>query len=356
VSDATVEALAPLLLASPRGLLLARDELVGWIGSFDRYAGGKGADAAYWLSMHNGEDIVVDRKTGSPRTIYVPQASVSVTGGIQPAILNRALGSEHRESGLAARLLMACPPRKRRKWNEADIDPIAENDFSQLVARLYDLQPNVGDDGDPRPEVVGLTRDAKAAWIEFYDHHAAEQTDLSGELAAAWSKLEEYAARLALVIHYTRWAADDADLESPDTVDAISMKAGIAMAQWFKAEAKRVYALLSESDGVHEQRRLMEWIERKGGSATVRKVQQGNRQYRTAQAAKAALEELVRAGCGEWHDAPPGPKGGRPSSVFRLSPASTSTQLALTPGSEGSVDVDDVGVPETQSDDDWGEV
>ena len=91
VSDTTVEALAPLLLANPRGLLLARDELAGWIGSFDRYAGGKGgADAAHWLSMHNGESIVVDRKTGIPRTIYVPQAAVCVCGGIQPAILHRA--------------------------------------------------------------------------------------------------------------------------------------------------------------------------------------------------------------------------------------------------------------------------
>src|SRR5262249_23795604 len=55
VSDTTVEALAPILLTNPRGLLLARDELAGWIGSFDRYAG-KGrasADAANWLSMFN---------------------------------------------------------------------------------------------------------------------------------------------------------------------------------------------------------------------------------------------------------------------------------------------------------------
>jgi hypothetical protein len=57
VSDTTVEALAPILLANPRGLLLARDELAGWIGSFDRYAGkGKaGADSANWLSMFNAE-------------------------------------------------------------------------------------------------------------------------------------------------------------------------------------------------------------------------------------------------------------------------------------------------------------
>ena len=158
VSDTTVEALAPLLLANPRGVLLARDELAGWIGSFDRYAGGKGgADAAHWLSMHNGESIVVDRKTGNPRTIYVPQASVSLAGGIQPAILHRALGIEHRESGLAARLLLTCPPRNPKRWTEADIDPDAEAEMARLVDRLYDLQPTVGDEGEPRPVVVGLT-------------------------------------------------------------------------------------------------------------------------------------------------------------------------------------------------------
>jgi hypothetical protein len=88
------EALAPILQANPRGLLLARDELAGWIGSFDRYAnkGKASADSANWLSMFNAENITVDRKTGFPRTIHVPRAAVCVVGGIQPAILRRALG------------------------------------------------------------------------------------------------------------------------------------------------------------------------------------------------------------------------------------------------------------------------
>jgi len=276
VSDTTVEALAPLLLANPRGLLMARNELAGWIGSFDRYAGGKGgADAAHWLSMHNGESIVVDRKTGIPRTIYVPQASVSVCGGIQPAILNRALGIEHRESGLAARLLLTCPPRLAKRWTEADIDPAAEAEIARLVDRLYELQPTIGDEGELRPVVLGLTTDAKAAWKVYYNAHAQEQIDLSGELSAAWSKLEEYAARLALVVHFARWAADDRTLTSADVVDGASMAAGIALVTWFKGEARRVYALLGESDEDRERRRLVEWLERRGGSATPREVQNG---------------------------------------------------------------------------------
>src|SRR5262249_21903285 len=201
----------PILLANPRGLLLARDELAGWIGSFDRYAGkGKaGADSANWLSMFNAESIIVDRKTGIPRTIHVPQAAVCVSGGIQPAILPRARGGDPREPGLAARMLLTCPPRKAKRWTEADIDPSAEAELVKLFDRLYELQPTAGDEGEPRPVLVRLSADAKGAWRAYYNANAVEQVDLTGDMAAAWSKLEEYAARLALVVHFTRWAAGD---------------------------------------------------------------------------------------------------------------------------------------------------
>ena len=343
VSDTTVEALAPILLANPRGLLLARDELAGWLGSFDRYAGkGKsGADSANWLSMFNAESIIVDRKTGIPRTIHVPQAAVCVSGGIQPAILQRALGLEHRESGLAARLLLTCPPRKVKRWTEADIDPSVEAELVRLFGRLYELQPTVGDDGEPRPVLVRLSGEAKAAWIAYYNAHAAEQADLTGDMASAWSKLEEYAARLALVVHYVRWAAGDVANET--RLDAASMNAGIVLAKWFKHEARRVYALLDESDAERDQRRLVEWIGRKGGTVTAREVQQGCRWLKEPGAAEAALEGLVKAGRGTWRDVPTTAKGGRPSRAFVLSTPSTVYETPAKPEeSEGSVDVDTV--------------
>ncbi len=46
VSDATVEKLASLAAALPRGLLLQRDEIAGWLGAFDKYGGG-GSDRAF---------------------------------------------------------------------------------------------------------------------------------------------------------------------------------------------------------------------------------------------------------------------------------------------------------------------
>lgn len=358
VSDTTVEALVPLLLANPRGLLLARDELAGWIGSFDRYAGGKGgADAAHWLSMHNGESIFMDRKTGVPPTIYVPQALVSICGGIQPAILHRALGSEHRESGLAARLLLTCPPRMAKCWTEADIDPMAEAAIARLIDRLYELQPIETDEGELRPVVVHLSRDAKEDWKAFYNAHAQEQKDLAGDLSAAWSKLEEYAARLALVIHFARWAAADPTLASADVVDVASMAAGIALVTWFKGEARRVYSLLGETDEDRDQRRLVEWIERKGEPVTARDVQMGCRWLKESGAAEAALEQLAKAGCGHWRDTPTTAKGGRPARAFTLV---NTVNVNTTPANQveniGFVDVDTVDNHKTQADGEWEEL
>lgn len=343
VSDTTVEALAPLLVENPRGLLLARDELAGWLGSYDRYAARAGADAANWLSMFNAEGIIVDRKTGIPRTIHVPLAAMCIIGGITPAVLRRALGSEHRESGLAARLLLAWPPRRAKRWTEADIDPRAEAVLAGLFGRLYGLRPATDDDGDPRPVLVRLDADAKAAWVTYYDAHGAEQADLTGDMAAAWSKLEEYAARLALVVHFTRWAAGAVANEA--TLDAASMSAGIALANWHKREARRVYAMMDESEADGDLRRLAEWIDRRGGTATARDVRQGCRWLRDPGAAEAALEDLAKAGRGSWRETPATAKGGRPARAFTLSTASTSPKPPAKPEDSGGFgDVDSVDI------------
>jgi hypothetical protein len=352
VSDTTIEALAPILLANSRGVLMARDELAGWIGSFDRYNGGKGkagADAANWLSMFNAESIIVDRKTGFPRTIYVPHAAVCVVGGIQPVILIRALSIEHRESGLAARLLLTWPPRKAKRWTEADIDPKEEAEFARIVERLFDLQPIVGRDNQVLPGLVRLEPDAKEAWIAYYNAHAEEQVDLTGDLSAAWSKLEEYAARLALVIHFVRWAATDPTLKDADYMDLAGMKAGIILAEWFKHEARRVYSMLDEGDEARDQRRLVEWIGRKGGSVTPRDVQQGCRWLKEPSAAEAALDALVKAGRGTWESTPAGQRG-RPTRRFRLSTASTVYGNGKFPvENTNTVDVDSVDAPKTDA-------
>lgn len=357
--DATTEALAVLLQQNPRGLLMVRDELAGWF-NFDRYAGGKGGgDAAKWLEMFGGRPMVVDRKTGG--TLYVPRAAVSIAGGIQPETLRRALGQEHRDNGLAARLLLTCPPRKPKRWTEADVNADTEAAVALVFDRLFGLTPETDDDGDERPRLVTLADDGKRAWVTFYNEHAGEQVNLSGDEAAAWSKLEGYAARLALVVHLTRWAAGDATLRDPARVDEASIAAGVVLARWFGDEARRVYAILGESDEGRESRRLAEWIERKGGTATVRDLTRGPREYRgDPERAAKALGELVAAGVAVWVHDDHGPKGGRPTDRIRLVSRRGDTgdgdETPVNAGNRvGSVTVATVAKP-TDAGDGWGEL
>jgi len=262
--------------------------------------------------------MVVDRKTGNPPMIFVPRAAMSVTGGIQPDILRRCLGQQYRENGLAARLLLTYPPRQPKQWTEADIDPKAETAIAELLDQLYELQPAVGADDELRPVVIGLTPDAKLAWIKFYNAHAQEHAELSGDLSATWSKREGYAARFALVIHFARWAANDPALETTDAVDVASINAGIQLSRWFGHEARRIYAILDEGDESRERRQLVELIQRKGETMTPRKLMRSSRHWAMATEAEAALEDLAKAGYGRWVIPPTSTKGGRPPRDFVL--------------------------------------
>lgn len=109
------------------------------------------------------------------------------------------------------------------------------------------------------------------------------------------------------------------------------MAAGIRLTQWFKHEARRVYAMLAETEAEREHRQLIEWITRKGGSVASREVQSGCRWLRTPGAAEAALEKLARAGRGVWRDVATTAKGGRWGRVFDLSTVSASTKPQDSP-------------------------
>lgn len=315
-SDTTIEKLVEILEENPRGLLVTRDELSGWLGSFTRYKGrGGGTDLPHWLEMFRAGAVVVDRKTGDRQTLFVGHSAVSVTGGIQPGTLARALSADFLEAGLGARLLMAMPTKVPKKWSEIEISPEAEKAYQDTIDRLLALDFHRDSQGEEVPFGLRLTPEAKAAWVNFYDEWALMQAASEGEMAAAYSKLEAYAARFALIHHVTSLAYLQEDDCNP--VDEISIRAGISLCHWFAGEARRIYAALAESDEQRERRRLLEWIRTRGGTVTAKELQRSNsRKFPSAGIATLALDGLVQDGYGQWQDRPTDAKGGRPTRDF----------------------------------------
>jgi hypothetical protein len=316
---------------------------------FNQYKAGRGGDEGHWLSMHGARPLIVDRKSGVQKTIYVPRAAVSITGTIQPGILRTVLGTEHFQSGMAARLLLCMPPRRRKRWSEATISALVDEEMDGIFDKLLTLDFATLADERRVPVDLPLSASGHAAWVQFYDEHAIEQEALMGDLAAAWSKLEGYAARLALVVHCVRWACGDRTLENESQVDAASIQAGVALVRWFANEAQRVYTVMGDDADASEQRRLVELIRHKGGSITPRDLEKSDRRYRgKTDEAELALNDLVAQKLGSWLSGPPSASGGRGKHIFQLS---AELLVGTTPSNsaknEGSADNIDADAPES---------
>src|SRR5262249_28619581 len=148
-----------------------------------------------------------------------------------------------------------------------------ESTYHGLIARLLGLDFDVRD-GRAVPHVLGLSREGKAGWVEFYNEWAKEQFAAEGEMCAALSKLEAFAARYALLHHVTHHVA----LETSDLrpVGPFSVRAGVTLCHWFAHEVRRVYSILRESEEDRDARRLVEFIQARGGRVTARELQRSN--------------------------------------------------------------------------------
>jgi hypothetical protein len=85
-SDLTIEKVAEVLAnAAPKGLLMVRDELAGWLLGMNRFNAGAGA---FWQEAYGGHPYSVDRVKNSDR-ISVPWLAVAWHGCIQPSRLGK---------------------------------------------------------------------------------------------------------------------------------------------------------------------------------------------------------------------------------------------------------------------------
>jgi hypothetical protein len=245
-ADTTVEA-AAVLLADPRsrGIVIVSDELVGWLGSFDRYKGGKG-DEGFYLSAHGGKSFIADRKTGDRPVIHVRRAAISIIGGIQPARAIAELGPARRSSGLVPRFIVAMPPRRPVEWSEAEPSVLTTDCYERIVRQLYALEHATDEAGESHPILVRLSPEAKAAFVEWHREHKRHARQLVGDVRAAMSKLLELPARLGLVLHEVAVATKRHTLPA-DEMAVEAMAAAVTISRWYRHEVERLYRMLEST-------------------------------------------------------------------------------------------------------------
>ena len=238
LTDFTPEALAQVHTENPRGIIVHRDELMGWINDFNRY--NKSGEVQNWLSIWSGMPVTYNRRTQEPIKIIHP--CVSISGGIQPGLL-KAMGANHRtENGLMQRFCFFYPDHMVKPYySRQQLLPEYGDNYNRFIQTLLSIPMD-------EDQYITLGNDAR----ELYKDFVNANTDLinnekSDYMKGVYSKLEIISLRLAL-IHQIGTAVIIGD--DVNQVEAASMHFGIRVSEYFRVTGRKVYSHFTTGGGL----------------------------------------------------------------------------------------------------------
>ena len=314
--DGTVEKIGELLAANPRGIMIFRDELVGWLRSLDRE--GQETSRSFYLEAWNGTGgYIWDRIMRG--TVDVDAACLAILGGIQPgplqAYIRSAMNGGAGDDGLLQRLQVVVWPDPPKGWQEVDRWPDSEARQAafDVFDRLDAIEPGLIGAESESPPFLHFDSEAQEAFTEWRARleHRLQNEENAPAFEAAISKQRSLVPSLALLIHL-------ADNPAGGPVPLRPTLQAIAWTEYLEAHAKRLYAPALEMPA-HAARALGERI--KAGDVPL--VFQARDVYRKCWAGLnreetgAALDILESIG---WVKEVEIETGGRPRTDWQINP------------------------------------
>lgn len=234
VQDATPEAVGSILSGNPSGTMMLRDELAGWLQSFDRYSPG---GREFWLEAYGGRPLTIDRK-GNKAPISIGFTGVSVCGGIQPEKLSECLFGGA-DDGLVPRFLWAWPNNIEFRRPRSIADTMR---LEQIFRRIDSIRWGVGLDGSPVPITISLDPAAANLFEEWARENDRGIEDSGALFKGFCGKLRGTVLRLSLVAEYVRWADGPPDADEPEAVGVETLASVIEYVESYgKPMALRVF-------------------------------------------------------------------------------------------------------------------
>lgn len=318
-TDTTVEKVAMLLAkAAPKGLLIVRDELAGWLLGMNSY---NDAGRQFWIEAYGGRFFRVERQK-HPQPIDVHHLAVAVTGGTQPDKLAQLMGAP--DDGLLSRIAWFWPDPVPFKISRAVPDASWAVDALDRL-RLLHLAPPAEPGANPEPIMVPLADEATAALEAFGQEMQERQHAAGGLMNSALGKARGTALRLALVLEYLWWCGR-AGSEPPPAAISVEAFAAAAhfVADYLMPMAARVFGDAAASPADRNAATLARYIVRERPKEIhVRTLQRTVRLpgLTTADAIHGAAAVLLDAG---WLYAPnPSGANGRPRAAYLVNPRVT---------------------------------
>ena len=247
--------------------------------------------------LWDGSGQPVDRRTSE--SFRVTSARLTVALQVQEPTLRDFFirsGTLARGTGFLARFLVAWPESTQgtRFFEEAPPEWPALAVFRARVAKILEEELPIEADGSIAPPVIGLSPDAKEAWVEFHDE-VERMLARDGELhdvRDVASKAADNVARLACVFHVVAGRAG--------AICEEHVGGAARIVAWHLNEARRFFGELALPVELANAERLERWLigrcRAEGVRAIRSKVALQYGPVRKADDLKAALLELAERG------------------------------------------------------------
>lgn len=191
VKDATIEALFYVHEANPNGILLYKDELIGFIKGMGQYKGGAGEDMEQYLSLFDGSEIKKNRVTKEP--LLLEETCVNLIGTIQPDVLEKI----PRENGFLQRFLFTKSDNKIKRFKTNEIDQNTIDSYFNFISAIRKIVQQTRE----QIEYI-LTPQAKTEFskVDSYFCNIQESDDCDKYLMQFIEKIKTYLPRFSLII------------------------------------------------------------------------------------------------------------------------------------------------------------
>jgi hypothetical protein len=346
VADTTAEAMVKALRSNEEhgvgGLLAYPDELTGLVKGMGQYKNGGGNDRQLYLSAWDNKPYSRIRADGSE--LYIDKPALVLLGNIPPKQLQEIEPRHTQGDGFLPRFLLHCTEDWRHAEVESFEDGLLPEDDRRVVAWHRAVQNLHAVTGPVRLE---LTAAAKQAWVDGLNSFARLLNDSpladDDEIQSFGGKCRVYAARLLIVLHAMDWACRDG-FAPGRTPQEVPVESGTVERAWrlathYLATAYRVLQKIRPrrrparqtevaADDIERKALVImntilrkKWHESEG--FTRRDLHQELKDvkgFELSASLAEPLDLLCTRGELEKLEKPTGPRGGRPTTLYRVAP------------------------------------
>jgi hypothetical protein len=257
VSDFTIEALYQILSFNKKGVLLYKDELVGFFKDMNKYKK-SGGDEEFFLESFNNGSFTINRKTQD--TLRLDKININIIGTIQDEVLMQLAGN-HTENGLIDRFLFTKSEKLAKPLTKEDLPPEYIQWWNEKVKQINSELKYIDDEDTI---ICEMNDDAFEYLLQIENTYTFIQNNENtlSSLQTYYSKLRTYVKRFSLLLMILEHF--DYGTELIVTID--HLKKAELLIEYFAKTASNVF---TENIKIKEKKEVFDTLK---GKTTVEKI------------------------------------------------------------------------------------